>query len=63
MIRLFSHMRIDTLSQILALSNVHSGSNVLLVENCQGLVSGAVLQRLGGKGKLIQFSREAVPVR
>eukprot|EP00118_Oscarella_pearsei_P000057 m.4097 g.4097 ORF g.4097 m.4097 type:complete len:412 (+) comp10212_c0_seq1:13-1248(+) len=56
-------MRIDTLSQILTMSNVCCGSRVLLVENCQGLVTGSVLQRLGGQGKLIQFCHEAVPVR
>jgi tRNA (adenine-N(1)-)-methyltransferase non-catalytic subunit len=42
------YMRVDTLAQILTIANVHSGCNVMLVESCQGLVTGAVLERLGG---------------
>ena len=43
-------MRIDTLARILTLGNVHSGVNALVVETCQGLLMGAVLERLGGTG-------------
>ena len=43
------YMRVDTLAQMLTIANVHSGCDVLLVESCQGLVTGAVLERLGGE--------------
>ena len=39
----------DSLSQILTMSNIQYNSKVLLVESCQGLVAGAILNRLGGE--------------
>jgi tRNA (adenine-N(1)-)-methyltransferase non-catalytic subunit len=57
------YMRVDTLAQILTIANVHSGCNVMLVESCQGLVTGAVLERLGGQGRLIQVTHNKVVVR
>ena len=38
----------DTLAQMLTYSNVHPGCNAVVVETCQGLLLGAVLERLGG---------------
>jgi tRNA (adenine-N(1)-)-methyltransferase non-catalytic subunit len=35
----------------------------MLVESCQGLVTGAVLERLGGQGRLIQVTHNKVVVR
>ena len=45
-------MRIDTFSQILTLSNASVGSNILMIDNTHGLMAGAVIQRLEGKGSL-----------
>lgn len=46
---LSSCLRMDSLAQMLTLSNIHAASKVLLVESCQGLVAGSILDRLGGK--------------
>ncbi|BFZ07485.1 hypothetical protein BsWGS_10524 [Bradybaena similaris] len=49
------NLRPDTLSQLLNYGNVMHGSNVAVVETCQGLVLACLLQRMGGAGKLIQL--------
>lgn len=56
-------IRPDTLAQMLSISNVQSGSNVLLLENCQGLLLGAIMKRLGTSGKILQFYQGSYPVR
>ena len=56
-------MRPDTLAQILTYSNVQSGSNVLLLDLCKGLVMGAVLERLGAEGSVLQIHQGNEPVR
>lgn len=56
-------IRPDTLAQMLVRSNVQADSNVLVFENCQGLVCGGVLERLGDGGKLIQLYTSSFPVR
>lgn len=56
-------MRPDTFAQILAYSNLHSDSNVLLLENCQGLLLGAIMKRLVPYGKIVQFYQGSYPVR
>ena len=43
-----SHLRHDTLAQMLTLGNIHAGSKVLVFETCSGLVLGAVMERMGG---------------
>ncbi|CAG8497223.1 5795_t:CDS:10 [Ambispora leptoticha] len=43
-------MRIDTLSQILSLANVHANLKILVVDDTQGLVISGVMERLGGYG-------------
>ena len=45
----YSNLRIDTLGQILTMGNVRANSTVMVVESCLGLITGAVLERLGGK--------------
>lgn len=45
---LYSHIRIDTLAQILTYSNVRANCNMAVVDTTNGLVVGAVLERLGG---------------
>ena len=47
-ILLRSHLRLDTIAQILTQVNAHASSKLLLVETCQGLLAGALLERMGG---------------
>ena len=56
-------IRPDSLAQMLSTSNIQSGSNVLLLENCQGLLLGAIMNRLGTSGKILQFYQGSYPVR
>uniref|UniRef100_H2SYU5 tRNA (adenine(58)-N(1))-methyltransferase non-catalytic subunit TRM6 n=1 Tax=Takifugu rubripes TaxID=31033 RepID=H2SYU5_TAKRU len=49
------HLRHDTLAQMLTLANIHAGSKVLVFETCSGLVLGAVMERMGGFGSVIQM--------
>lgn len=49
------HMRCDALALVLAYSNVRSGARCLVYENCTGLLTGAVAERLGGVGRIINF--------
>eukprot|EP00899_Mesostigma_viride_P024770 jgi/Mesvir1/5478/Mv15528-RA.1 len=46
------HIRVDALSLLLSLSNVFAGdaTSVLVFENCAGLITGAVAERMGGFG-------------
>ncbi|XP_041951614.1 tRNA (adenine(58)-N(1))-methyltransferase non-catalytic subunit TRM6 [Alosa sapidissima] len=57
------HLRYDTLAQMLALGNIHAGSKVLVFETCAGLVLGAVMERMGGYGSVIQFYPGGGPTR
>ncbi|CEJ02829.1 hypothetical protein RMCBS344292_16823 [Rhizopus microsporus] len=47
------HLRIDTLSQLLSISNVHPNSKMLVVDDTQGLIVSAMLERMGGYGQLV----------
>lgn len=57
------HLRYETLAQMLTLANVHAGSKVLVFETCAGLVLGAVMERMGGYGSVIQMYPGGGPVR
>ncbi|XP_076611801.1 tRNA (adenine(58)-N(1))-methyltransferase non-catalytic subunit TRM6 [Chaetodon auriga] len=57
------HLRYDTLAQMLTLANIHAGSKVLVFETCAGLVLGAVMERMGGYGSVIQMYPGGEPVR
>ncbi|XP_052699747.1 tRNA (adenine(58)-N(1))-methyltransferase non-catalytic subunit TRM6-like [Crassostrea angulata] len=57
------NIRMDTLAQILTYGNVHAFTNVAVVDTCSGLVVGAVLERLGGYGKVFHFHPGERPVR
>jgi tRNA (adenine-N(1)-)-methyltransferase non-catalytic subunit len=48
-----SHMREDTLARLLTLSNVQPGSRALVVDSTNGLVMGALAERMGGMGRLM----------
>ena len=39
----------DSLAQMLTLGNVCANSTVMVVDSCLGLVTAAVLERLGGE--------------
>jgi len=43
-----SNLRLDSLSQILTHCNVRSGSRLMVVESCNGLLLGAILERMAG---------------
>ncbi|KAJ4702106.1 tRNA (adenine(58)-N(1))-methyltransferase non-catalytic subunit TRM6 [Melia azedarach] len=43
-------LRVDTLSLLLSMSNVAANSDVLVVDMVGGLLTGAVAERLGGRG-------------
>lgn len=47
------HMRPDALALLLGYSGIRSGARVMVYENCTGLVTGAVAERLGGVGRII----------
>ncbi len=49
-------MRMDTISQILTYSNIAANRNVMVLESCKGLLLAAIVERLGGYGKIINFS-------
>lgn len=47
------HLRVDTLSQLLCLANVHANNKMLVVDDTQGLIVTSVLERMGGHGQLV----------
>ncbi|XP_006626064.2 tRNA (adenine(58)-N(1))-methyltransferase non-catalytic subunit TRM6 [Lepisosteus oculatus] len=57
------HLRYDTLAQMLTLGNIHAGSKVIVFDTCAGLVLGAVMERMGGYGSVIQMYPGGGPVR
>ncbi|XP_063079500.1 tRNA (adenine(58)-N(1))-methyltransferase non-catalytic subunit TRM6 [Engraulis encrasicolus] len=57
------HLRHDTLAQMLTQGNIHAGSKVLVFETCAGLVLGAIMERMGGYGSVVQFYPGGGPAR
>jgi tRNA (adenine-N(1)-)-methyltransferase non-catalytic subunit len=53
--RKMQNMREDTLGQILSYSNVSAGCQVLVMETCMGVLTGALAHRMGGYGKVISI--------
>ncbi len=45
--------RIDSLAQMLNLGDVRSGGRYMVVDDTSGLLTGAVLERMGGEGTLL----------
>ena len=43
-----SQLRADSLAALLLQANIRAGLKVLVSESCLGLVTGAILERLGG---------------
>ncbi|XP_053417963.1 tRNA (adenine(58)-N(1))-methyltransferase non-catalytic subunit TRM6-like [Nycticebus coucang] len=58
-----NHMRYDTLAQMLTLGNIRAGNKMLVMETCSGLVLGAMMERMGGLGTIIQLYPGGGPVR
>lgn len=50
------NMRMDTIAQILTYSNVAAFRNVMVLESCKGLLLAAITERVGGFGKIVNFS-------
>lgn len=48
-----SNLREDSLGQMLVYGNIHAGAQVLVVDTCMGLVSGAIAERQAGNGRII----------
>ncbi|EIM92889.1 Gcd10p-domain-containing protein [Stereum hirsutum FP-91666 SS1] len=46
-------LRIDTLSQLLNLGNIRPGGRYIVVDDASGMVVSAIIERLGGSGRLI----------
>ncbi|KAI7903554.1 Gcd10p family-domain-containing protein [Cokeromyces recurvatus] len=47
------HIRIDTLSILLSMANVHANAKLLVVDDTQGLIVASCLERMGGFGQLV----------
>ncbi|XP_058037054.1 tRNA (adenine(58)-N(1))-methyltransferase non-catalytic subunit TRM6 [Ahaetulla prasina] len=58
-----NHLRYDTLAQMLTWGNVHAGNKMIVMETCAGLVLGAVMERMGGYGSIVQIYPGEGPVR
>lgn len=53
--RKWSTIRPDTLGQILSYANLTAGAHVLVWEDLNGLITGAVAERMGGYGKVFSL--------
>ncbi|XP_044300092.1 tRNA (adenine(58)-N(1))-methyltransferase non-catalytic subunit TRM6 isoform X2 [Varanus komodoensis] len=58
-----NYLRYDTLAQMLTWGNVRAGNKMIVMETCAGLVLGAVMERMGGYGSIIQMYPGGGPVR
>ncbi|XP_065257592.1 tRNA (adenine(58)-N(1))-methyltransferase non-catalytic subunit TRM6 [Emys orbicularis] len=58
-----NHLRYDTLAQMLTLGNIRAGNKMIVMETCAGLVLGAIMERMGGYGSVIQMYPGGGPVR
>lgn len=58
------NLRIDSLSQILSYVNVQAGGKFAVFEDgTKGLISAAMLQRMGSEGNLVQLNHKGQPQR
>ena len=46
----------DTIAQILTYANIAAFRNVMVLESCKGLLLAAIVERVGGHGKVVNFS-------
>ncbi|GAB6027030.1 tRNA (adenine(58)-N(1))-methyltransferase non-catalytic subunit TRM6 [Chamberlinius hualienensis] len=54
-------LRMDSLALMLTMCNVFPGGKYIVVDGCLGLVTGSVLERLGGLGKLVNVYFNSPP--
>ena len=47
------NLRDDTLAQILSYANIYAGCQVLVMEDCMGIITGALAERMGGYGNIL----------
>lgn len=59
--RRIMNLREDTLAQILSYSNVYAGCQVLVMEKCMGILTGALAQRIGGYGRILSVYTGMAP--
>ncbi|WVR08531.1 hypothetical protein IAU60_005586 [Kwoniella sp. DSM 27419] len=55
------NLRTDTISQLLNLANVRPGGRYMVVDDTSGLVTAAVLERMGGEGRIMLFTDSDSP--
>ncbi|WVW80830.1 hypothetical protein I302_102819 [Kwoniella bestiolae CBS 10118] len=55
------HLRVDTLSQLLNMANIRPGGRYLVVDDTGGLVTAAILERMGSEGKILSFNNSDSP--
>lgn len=55
------HLRPDALAILLGYAGVRSGCHALVYENCTGLITGAVAERIDGVGKVINIFSGTTP--
>uniref|UniRef100_A0A1I7T4H2 tRNA (adenine(58)-N(1))-methyltransferase non-catalytic subunit TRM6 n=1 Tax=Caenorhabditis tropicalis TaxID=1561998 RepID=A0A1I7T4H2_9PELO len=53
-------LRADQLALMLQMAGVHHGKNIIVFEQTLGLITSAVMERLGGKGACVHIHRGAV---
>ena len=56
-------VRIDTVSQILCIANVHHSCSVLCSESMNGLLIGSIAERMGGFGRIYSIHCERNPLK
>ena len=49
------NLREDTMGQILSYSNISAGCQAIVLETVQGVITGAMAQRMGGYGKILSI--------
>ncbi|CAG8466526.1 4713_t:CDS:10 [Paraglomus occultum] len=54
-------LRIDTLSQILTLANVHANAKYIVVDDVRGMLISGVMERLGGYGFVLGIHEHETP--
>jgi len=59
--RKIMNLREDTLAQILSYGNIYAGCQVLVMEDCMGILTGALAQRMGGYGTILSIFTGMAP--
>jgi len=55
------HLREDTLSQLLVSANIRPGGRYLVVDDTGGLVTAAMMERMGCEGRIMTFTENDSP--